>query len=53
MKHSNKFFMILLLAAAACQSPKEKALIKIKTLEGNDSAFSNELMKQLKRHLDH
>ncbi|MDZ4667205.1 MAG: tetratricopeptide repeat protein [bacterium] len=33
---------------AACQSPKEKSLMAIKDLEGNDSAFSNELMMQLK-----
>ncbi len=48
MKHINKIVIIALLAAVACQSPKEKAFNKIKTLEGNDSAFSNELMSELK-----
>jgi TolA-binding protein len=33
---------------AACQSPKEKALKNIKNLESNDSAFSTELMTDLK-----
>jgi hypothetical protein len=46
-----RLFSILLLSItvlAACQSPKEKSLKAIKDLEGNDSAFSNELMLQLK-----
>jgi outer membrane protein assembly factor BamD (BamD/ComL family) len=33
----------------SCQSPKEKALKSIKSMESNDSAFSNELMQQLKK----
>ncbi len=41
-------FIIGLFVFAACQSPKEKALKNIKGLESNDSAFSNELMGQLK-----
>ncbi len=48
MKYLNKIFLFALVAIVACQSPKEKALNKIKTLEGNDSAFSNELMISLK-----
>ncbi len=48
MNQPIKYFVILLLAATACQSPKEKALKNIKALESNDSAFSNELMRQLK-----
>lgn len=41
-------FILSLSILAACQSPKEKAIKNIKDLEGNDSAFSNELMMQLK-----
>ncbi|MCG9881554.1 MAG: tetratricopeptide repeat protein, partial [Bacteroidia bacterium] len=37
-----------ILILSACQSPKEKSLKAIKNMEGNDSAFSNELMMQLK-----
>ncbi len=47
----NKYFSLLILSAfilSACQSPKEKALKNIKGLESNDSAFSNELMSELK-----
>jgi TolA-binding protein len=43
--------LIILLSVtilAACQSPKEKALKNIKGLESNDSAFSTELMTELK-----
>ncbi|OYU95383.1 MAG: hypothetical protein CFE21_09540 [Bacteroidetes bacterium B1(2017)] len=45
-----KLFLFLfgIVALAACQSPKEKAIKHIKELEGNDSAFSNQLMTELK-----
>jgi len=33
---------------AACDSPKEKMIKKITALENNDSAFSTELMQELK-----
>ncbi len=46
-----KYILLLVISLSvlyACQSPKEKALAQIKSLESNDSAFSNELMTQLK-----
>ncbi|MBC7383432.1 MAG: tetratricopeptide repeat protein [Bacteroidia bacterium] len=48
MQPKIKFIFFILVAIAACQSPKEKALAHIKSLESNDSAFSNQLMSQLK-----
>ena len=50
---SKTFQNIFLISAsifilAACQSPKEKSLKTIEQMESNDSAFSNELMQQLK-----
>lgn len=38
----------MLIWFAACSSPKEKALKEIKTLEQNDSAFSEALMSDIK-----
>jgi outer membrane protein assembly factor BamD (BamD/ComL family) len=39
---------LTILAIAACQSPKEKALVEIKTLEANDSIFSPETIEKQK-----
>lgn len=39
---------LAVLAIAACQSPKEKALANIKTLEANDSIFSPEQIEKVK-----
>jgi outer membrane protein assembly factor BamD (BamD/ComL family) len=40
--------IISLFILAACQSPKEKALNHIKSIEANDSVFSDALMQELK-----
>lgn len=49
MKFLNRYFVIaFVMVAVACQSPKEKAMKHIRSLEGNDSAFSTELMTELK-----
>ncbi len=48
MKKIAALVLLTALVVSACQSPKEKALSKIKGLEGNDSAFTNELMTELK-----
>lgn len=42
------FGLVLLVWFSACSSPKEKALKEIKTLEQNDSAFSETLMSNMK-----
>jgi len=42
------FASIILLAIAACQSPKEKALVDIKNLEANDSIFSPQQVEKIK-----
>jgi len=42
------FGLAMLVLFAACSSPKEKALKEIKSLEQNDSAFSETLMSDIK-----
>ena len=42
------FIGFALLTIIACQSPKEKALANIKTLEANDSIFSPEQIEKVK-----
>jgi outer membrane protein assembly factor BamD (BamD/ComL family) len=42
------FIACAVLVVIACQSPKEKALVQIKTLETSDSTFSPENIEKLK-----
>lgn len=40
--------LIFVIVFSACDSPKEKALKHIRSMESNDSVFSNNLMTELK-----
>lgn len=48
MQKLSFILFLSLLVLAACESPKEKSLKAIKSLESNDSVFTNELMNSLK-----